>query len=141
MHFIPLLETKPGGIHNAAAFIGQPWGSDFKKLKVELEYRYDGEGTRKFVNVLLLFCEYEASQVKAAVKTCISRRAFNDEAVRNVLEYQPDAIRKSIDLTQRPELQIKTNGIRNAGEYDKLLLTNFKNTNEGSVIHGQQYIA
>ncbi len=141
MHYIPLLKTKPGGIHNAAAFIGQPWGSDFEKLKIELEYRYDGEGTKKFINVLLLFCEYEASQVKAAVKTCISRRAFNDEAVRNILEYQPDAIRKSIDLTHKPELQIKTNGIRQASEYDEFLLTNFKTTNEGSVQYGKQYIA
>ena len=139
MHFIPLLETKPGGIHNAAAFIGQPWGTDFEKLKIELEYRYGGEGTRKFVNVLLLFCEYEASQVKAAVKTCISRRAFNDEAVRNVLEYQPDAIRKSIDLSHRAKLYVKTNGIRNACEYDKKFLNCF--SKERGVVYGQQYIA
>lgn len=106
-----------------------------------MEYRYDGEGTKKFINVLLLFCEYEASQVKAAVKTCISRRAFNDEAVRNILEYQPDTIRKNIDLAKRPELQIKTNGIRKASEYDKCLLKSFKNTNEGSLQYGKQYIA
>ena len=139
MHFIPLLETKPGGIHNAAVFIGQPWGSDFEKLKVELEYRYGGEGTRKFVNVLLLFCQYEASQVKAAVKTCIARRAFNDEVVKNVLEYQPDAIRKSIDISHRPELQVSTNGIRNAFEYDKKFLKDFSIERGG--VHGQQYIA
>ncbi len=138
-HFIPLLRTKPGGIHNAAAFIGQPWGRDFETLKTELEYRYDGEGTRKFVNVLLLFCEYETAQVKAAVRTCISRRAFNDEAVKNVLEYQPDAIRKSIDISSRPMLRVKTDGIRNASEYDKMFLRDF--SIEGSDRRGKQHIA
>lgn len=135
LHFLPLLRTKPGGIHNAAAFTGQPWGIDFEKMRSELEYRYGGEGTRKFVNILLLFCEYGASQVKAAVKTCVSQRAFNDEAVANVLQYQPDAIRKSIDLSNRPDLRVKTTGIRNANEYDRMFLK------ERSVGYGRQLTA
>jgi len=84
-------------------------------------------------------CPCLAVPLKAAVKTCIARRAFNDEVVKNILEYQPDAIRKSIDLSHRPELQIKTSGIRNAGEYDKKFLKDF--SIERGVVYGQQYIA
>jgi transposase len=141
MHFIPLLETKPGGIHNSTAFIGQPWGEDFEKLKTELEYRYEGEGIRKFINVLFLFHHFDPQQVKAAVKTCVAQRAFNDEAVMNVLSYQPDALRKSMDVSQRPKLKIKTNGIRKADEYDRLLSKKITNINEGSFRYGQQHFA
>ena len=144
MHYIPLLETKPGGIHNSTAFIGQPWGADFEKLKMELEYRYEGEGIRKFINVLFLFHHFEPQQVKAAVKTCVTQRAFNDEAVMNVLSYQPDSIRKSLNLSKRPKLKIKTDGIRKASEYDKLLSTKTEKItriNKRSVQYGQQHFA
>ena len=123
MHFIPLLEKKPGGIHNSKVFKGQPWGQSFEKMRIELQWRYEEDGIRKFVNVLLLFCEYEESQVKAAVKTCVACRAFNDEAVRNVLEYKPDSIRKAMNVSAYPGLSVNTDGIRNASEYDRMFLS------------------
>ena len=53
-HYLNLLRTKPGSLDNARAFKGQPWGEDFDLLRKELEYRYEGQGTRKFIDVLLL---------------------------------------------------------------------------------------
>ena len=42
-HYLPLLERKLGGLHDARPFKGEPWGEEFAILRRELEYRYGGE--------------------------------------------------------------------------------------------------
>lgn len=131
-HYLNLLKTKPGSLDNARAFKGmfkgqsrgeirgRGWGEDFDLLRRELEYRYGGEGTRKFINVLLLFAEHPEDQVREAVSRCVHRRAFSDEAVIGVLRNQPPEPRRQLDLSGRPELVILSDGIRSAGLYDQL---------------------
>ena len=120
-HYLMLLKTKPGSLDNARAFKGQPWGEDFVVLRRELEYRYDDEGTRKFIDVLLLFAQYPEDDVKQAVSLCVKRRAFSDEAVRGVLRNQPVRPTGRLDLSDRPELMNVDEGIRSASVYDQLL--------------------
>lgn len=69
--------------------IGKTWGHDFDLIRRELEYRYEGEGTKKFVNVLLLFSQCSEDEVRQAVQRCVRRRAFSDEAVVGVLRNEP----------------------------------------------------
>jgi len=124
-HYLKLLERKPGGVINGRPFkgmIGKTWGSDFELLRRELEYRYEGEGTRKFVNVLLLFTKHSEDEVRQAVKRCVHRRAFSDEAVMGVLNNEPiDCGHNRLDLSHRPELVMVSDGIRSAALYDRLL--------------------
>jgi hypothetical protein len=119
-HYLNLLKTKPGGLDNGRPFRGEPWGEDFTLLRRELEYRYGGEGTRKFISVLLLFAEYPEERVKEAVNRCVRRRAFSEEAVLGVLRNQPTSPRRRLDLSHRPELVVLGDGIRAAGLYDQL---------------------
>jgi transposase len=121
-HYIPLLETKPGGIHNGRPFQGMPWGDDFERLRTELAFRYEDEGIRKFIRVLLLFTTHPEEQVKAAVRECVRRRAFSDEAVESVLAYRPPTRNKTLDLSEHPLFHLETDGVRSAAEYDALLL-------------------
>ena len=121
-HYIPLLERKPGGLHNGRAFKGEPWGEDFTRMRRELEYRYGGEGTRKFIRILLLFTEFLVADVKQAVTLCLRRRAFSDEAVRAVLTYEPRRSVPSLDLTGRPEFQLQGDGSRCSSVYDALMV-------------------
>jgi len=120
-HYIPLLETKPGGIHNARPFKGQPWGDDFARMRTELQYRYGGEGTREFVKLLLLFTEFPVEDVKRAVRRCVSRRAFSQEAVRATLTYSARKESPRLDLADSPELAALSCEVRPAGVYDALL--------------------
>jgi len=126
MHYLNLLRTKPGSLDNARAFKGMfdgasaQWGCDLDLLRRELEYRYGGEGTKKFIGVLLLFTEYEHDQVRQAVHRCVSRRAFSDEAVLGVLRHQPSGPTHRLDLSHRPELTMVGDGIRPAAIYDGL---------------------
>jgi hypothetical protein len=121
-HYIPLLERKPGGLSNGRPFKGEPWGEDFKKMRRELEYRYDGEGTKKFIRILLLFAKHPVEEVKRAVGVCVKRRAFSDEAVESVLRFSPPARFEKLDLSDRPFFQLTVTGIRAASEYDQALL-------------------
>ena len=120
-HFIRLLERKPGGLHNALPFKGEPWGEDFKVMRRELEYRYGGEGTKKFIQVLLLFTRFEVEAVKAAVGVCVRRRAFSDDAVYGALTYRPRPRLGSLDLSGRPDLQLAIDGKAQLSAYDHLI--------------------
>ncbi|MBT7913204.1 IS21 family transposase, partial [Candidatus Bathyarchaeota archaeon] len=120
-HYIPLLEKKPGGIHHGRPFKGEPWGEDFACMRRELEYRYEGEGTRKYIDILLLFTCYPVEAVRQAVSLCVKRRAFSDEAVHSILDYQPPSFSPTLDLSDRPDFQVESTGIRPAHEYDVLL--------------------
>ncbi len=90
-------------------------------MRRELEYRYEGEGTRKYIGILLLFTRWPVEAVHQAVSLCVKRRAFSDEAVKSVLSYQPSALCVALDLSDRPLFQVESTGIRPASEYDVLL--------------------
>ena len=121
-HYIPLLERKPGGIHNGRPFVGEPWGEDLDRMRTELVYRYEDDGIRKFINLLLLFAEYSEDQVKAAVGECVRRRAFSDEAVKSVLDYRPPLTGRTLHLAGHPLFHLETDGVRDAREYDAVFL-------------------
>lgn len=119
-HYIPLLETKPGGLINGRPFCGEPWGEDFARMRSELQYRYGSEGTKKFINVLLLFEKYPVDEVKRAVHVCVKRRAFSDEAVKGVLNYEPRRVTGRLDLSGHPLFSAVTGYSRPASVYDRL---------------------
>lgn len=119
-HFIPLLEHKPGGLLNGRPFKGQPWGKAFTTMRRELEYRYSGEGTKRFVKLLLLFAHFPERQVKAAVAECVRRGAFNEEAVYSVLAYRPPLRLGHLDLSSRPDLATVRVPVRPAVVYEAL---------------------
>ncbi len=119
-HYLPLLERKPGSLDNARPFKGEPWGPQFARMRSELEYRYGGEGTRRYVRILLLMAERPVEEVRQAVQVCVDRGAFSDEAVRGMLSYEPPRRVGHLDLSGRPELAQIGSGIRPAGLYDTL---------------------
>ena len=120
-HYLMLLKIKPGSLDNARAFKGQPWGDDFDLMRRELEYRYDPDGTRKFINILLLFSKYPKEDVRQAVSLCVRRRAFSDDAVLGVLRNEPIRPTTRLDLSDHPELLEADSGVRPADIYDQLL--------------------
>jgi len=120
IHYLKLLQRKPGSLDNARAFKGQPWGEDFDLMRTELEYRHPNVGTFEYIAILMLFTEYPEPQVKAAVTLCVRRRAFSKDAVLNVLRNEPLTSRGRLDLSDRPELKMQGNGARDTGIYDQL---------------------
>lgn len=120
-HYLRLLERKPGGIHNARPFKGEPWGEEFAVMRRELEYRHGGEGTKKFIRVLLLFDRFGEELVKEAVRLCVQRRAFSEDAVYGALTFTPRPKLGSLDLSHRPDLQLAIDGKAELSAYDRLI--------------------
>lgn len=119
-HYIPLLERKPGGIHNGRPFKGEPWGEDIQRMRIELEKRYGDQGTRQFIKILLLFGDRPVSAVKKAVSQCVRLGAYNLDSVYNDLNYTPPQKVGRLDISGRSDLNISGDGIRSATEYERL---------------------
>ena len=120
IHYLALLERKPGSLDNAMPFKGWPIGLEFDILRKELEYRYPEDGTIRYIKVLLFFADYPEHQVKHAVQMCVHRRAFSDDAVLNILRNQPLPAQAQLDLSTKPELWLEGNGIHKTASYDRL---------------------
>lgn len=122
-HYISLLERKPGGLHNALAFKGNPWGKDMDIMRKELEYRDPEGGTRRFIDILLMTQQgYSLSEVVNAVSICVKRRSFNSDSVLHTLGNDPIERRSPnhLDLSEHPELASVIGGIRSLSIYDSL---------------------
>ncbi|MFQ5464036.1 MAG: IS21 family transposase [Phycisphaerae bacterium] len=120
-HYLPLLERKPGLLDQARPFRDDPFGSEFALLRKELEYRYEEDGTRQYIDVLLLLTEHPRDAVTAAVRSCVERRVFSRDAVLHTLHGKPQPVKyHRLDLAHRPELACCGNGTRSASVYDQL---------------------
>ncbi len=119
-HYIELLETKPGLLDSGKPFVKQAWTQSQQLFRNELEYRYQGEGTRMFIDILLLAKRYQWQDVCRAIDACCKSHAFNEAAV--LLELESVGIStptKALDLTN-PALRQTSNGMRSLACYDQL---------------------
>ena len=120
-HYLRLLERKPGLLDQARPFRDNPFGTEFSLLRRELEYRYEEDGTRQFIDVLLLLTEHPEEAVLGAVRRCVERRIFSRDAVLHALHGKPQATTlHRLDLAHRPDLAHWGDGIRASAVYDQL---------------------
>lgn len=125
-HYLPMLDRKPGLLDSGKPFVKSQFSDAEQLLRRELEYRYGEDGTRQFVNILLLSKEHEFSLVRQAIAACAKSRAFHEEAVRLELiglKSTPtsDKTKAELDLSDRPELGSVTSDTRNLSIYDSLI--------------------
>ena len=121
LHYLKLLERKPGSLDNARPFKQQEWGEELSSMRKELEYRQPGgAGIRQFIDILLLMLVHSMDVVKRAVGVCVNRRAYSLAAVINVLGNEPRRANPRLDLSSRDELCGVGDGIRSLAIYDQL---------------------
>ena len=124
-HYVSLLETKPGLLDSGKPFVKQAWTRSQQLFRTELEFRYQGEGTRRFIDILLLAKKYDWKDVCQAIDACCLNHAFNEQAV--LLELQGASVinpSPSLDLSHYKQLQLSGNGVRDLAYYDSLIAEN-----------------
>ena len=122
MHYLPLLERKPGLLGNGLPFKGEPWGEGLSRMRNELAWRRPEDGERRFVRILLLLREHPAEAVGEAVGSCVRLGLFSDEAVVSMLRGCPQPRpRRTIDFPADSPWRTECSGIRPASVYDTLL--------------------
>jgi transposase len=87
IHYLPLLERKPGSLDFARPLSGLDIPECFNLLRRRLvqEQRKEGEGLREFIKVLRLLEDYSMAQVKQAVKRGLVMRVHSRDAIAQFL--------------------------------------------------------
>jgi transposase len=121
LHYLKLLESKPGSLDNARPFKQQEWGEELGSMRKELEYRQPGgAGTKQFIEILQLALVHPMEALQRAVGVCVNRRAYSAAAVISVLRNEPPRPVPRLDLSSRDELSSVGDGIRPLSIYDQL---------------------
>jgi transposase len=121
LHYLALIETKPGALDQAAAL--QDWNlpEDFQHLRHLLEVRMGNKGKREFIQVLRLLEAMPMEVVTFAVKEAIHIGAIGFDAVKQIALARIERKPARLDLEAYPHLprmEVKTT---RAADYASLL--------------------
>lgn len=106
LHYLALLERKPGGFDHARPFEDWELPVCFGILRRRLEAEREGRGTREFIKVLRLLERHSLPALKAAVQHALEIGAGSADAVRLILEYQQEEPVGLFCLDGRPHLKL-----------------------------------
>ncbi len=106
LHYLALLERKPGGFDHARPVEDWDLPVCFGILRRRLEAELQGMGTREFIKVLRLLERHPLSALKQAVQHGLEIGAVHADPVRLILEYQQEEPVGLFSLDGRPHLKL-----------------------------------
>jgi len=104
LHYLPLLEKKPGALEQAAPLRGWKLDPAFTELCRLLEGRFGHRGRREYIQVLRLLEDFPEHQVTVAVREATSRRLLGFDAVKHLLLARIERRPARLDLSRYPHL-------------------------------------
>jgi transposase len=105
LHYLALLETKPGALDHARPLAGWTLPECFLLLRRRLEAERDGEGTREYIKVLRLLEQYPLVKLRAAVEEALQVGAITRDAVAQFLYPRADWRATLFSLAGHPHLR------------------------------------
>ena len=106
VHYLALLERKPGGFDHARPLEDWDLPVCFGILRRRLEAELGGMGTREFIKVLRLLERHSLSALKHAVQHGLEIGTTSADAIRLILEYQQERPVDLFRLDGRPHLKL-----------------------------------
>ena len=104
IHYLALLERKPGGFDHARPLENWQLPDCFALLRRRLEAQHGGPGTREFIRVLRLLESYRLLQLKDAVEYALDIDVVDPDSIRVIVEYRSQVPVELFSLDGRPEL-------------------------------------
>jgi hypothetical protein len=104
LHYLALLERKPGALDQAAPLQDWPLPAQFAQLRRLLEERMERRGKREFIQVLRLLEVFAPETVAAAVQDALRLRAISFDAVKELVLGRVEERPARLDLTAYPHL-------------------------------------
>ena len=104
IHYLPLLERKPGALDQAAPLQGWALPDEFGTLRRLLESRMGRRGKREYVQVLRLLETFSQQEVHAAVKDAIHLGSLSFDAVKHLVLCRLEGRPPRLDLELYPYL-------------------------------------
>ena len=105
VHYLALLERKPGAFDFARPLQGWVLPGCFEVLRRRLEAERDGDGTREYIRVLLLLERHPLERLAAAVEAGLRARAHSRDAVAQFLLPREDWRATTFSLDGREHLR------------------------------------
>jgi len=122
VHYLALLERKPGGFDHARPLENWDLPVSFGILRRRLEAELGGMGTREFIKVLRLLERHLVSALKHAVEYGLEIGATSADAIRVILEYQQQEPVALFCLEGRPHLKLVRVAQTDVSAYQSLLI-------------------
>jgi hypothetical protein len=104
LHYLALLEQKPGALEQAAPLKGWKLDPAFAELCRLLEARFGHRGKREYIQVLRLLEDFPEPQVTIAVRQAVKRRLLGFDAVKHLLLARIEQRPAQLDLSRYPHL-------------------------------------
>lgn len=104
LHYLALIEKKPGALDQAAPLQGWELPDQFEHLRRLLERRSGNKGKREFIQVLRLMEVFDQELVAASVAHAIKLGALSFDAVKQIALAQLERRPPRLDLEQYPHL-------------------------------------
>ena len=104
IHYLPLLEQKPGALDQAAPLAGWELPEEFETLRRLLESRMGRRGKREYVQVLRLMENFRREEVHRAVQDALKLGAISFDAIKHLLLSRIEGRPRRLDLTLYPHL-------------------------------------
>ena len=105
LHYLALLERKPGALDHARPLQGWTLPACFGLLRRRLEAEREGEGTREYIKVLRLLEQHSLSRLRAAVEQALAVGAITRDAVAQFLYPREDWRTTLFSLDGHPHLR------------------------------------
>lgn len=131
LHYLPLLERKPGAIDHARpmADLNLPDCFNVLRRRLENEQQKQADGTREFIRVLRLLEDYPMSRLEGAVEKALAMRVHSRDAIAQFLSPRP---------LQRSSFLLDGQRHLRRVQVDRPNLTAYRTLLSGEVSHGQQ---
>ena len=119
VHYLSLLDRKPGSLDHARPFAGWDLGADFATLRRRLEAQRE-DGTREYIRVLLLLRDYPLGRVAIAVRHALRWTAPTADAIKQLLIPSERPELKTFHLAGREHLAGVKVATTDLGSYGRL---------------------
>lgn len=121
LHYLALLETKPGALDHARPLAGWTLPECFFLLRRRLEAERDGDGTREYIKVLRLLEQHPLPKLRAAVEQALQVGAITRDAVAQFLYPREDWRATLFSLDGHPHLRHVRVAAPNLASYTELV--------------------
>ncbi len=122
VHYLALLERKPGGFDHARPLENWQLPDCFALLRRRLEAQHGGLGTREFIRVLRLLELFTLRQLRDAVEYALDIDVIDPDSIRVIVEYRSQAPVELFSLEGRPQLASVRVETTDVSAYQSLLM-------------------
>jgi transposase len=121
LHYLALLERKPGALDHARPLAGWTLPESFGLLRRRLEAQWEGEGTREYIRVLRLLEKHTLPDLRVAVEKALAVGAVTRDAIAQFLFPREDWRLTVFSLDGHPHLRTVHIAAPNLQAYRDLL--------------------